>query len=541
MLVLASVSVLQGCKFGNSNKLESVRVVSAESAPVDDSGTLIASRCTRTQLALVGTFTKGGKQNFARQPATRWTSSKPAVISVSDGSGDVPKGRIVPHKLGTARITGDFMTLKDTLKVQVFHSEIRITPSASTLAIGTAQRMRAKEIMTAPSGVNSGYDHVRDITQAVTWHTQGPVSVDDETGLATAKPDNGVSSGIAHVTAKPDICTDLKATTTIRVTQATLTGLGLTSANSSGGDLFLPVGSEEPLKVLGHFSDGTTQNLTSQLVNQARIQLKDADRQNVFKPSAVSDKNVAAFLSAAPKPGMRHPSNVLTAGNSAGVTNVTATFDTPDNLQPVTKGHLTAHVLKAGLVDTGISPNQSTISVGSALQYKATATYDNSKIGTRDVTANPLVLYGSDSTGLVQLVNDVATPGLALANVTGKSGQASVTAGFYGVGGKVLAKKKALLNIDATTPVKVTVSDPDGCAGTLAVRAHCQLVAKAQFNGRSENVTQSAIWRSEKSGVASVDVGLNHGGVVGGLSSGSAKITASFRGVSSAPLKVTVP
>src|SRR5690625_2411517 len=213
-----AVPALQGCKFGSSNKLEYVRIVPPAGSSVDYSGGLIASRCARTQLSLVGTFTKGGKQNFAFEPATEWTSSNPDVISVSDGSGDLRKGVITPHKLGTVTITGDFMTLKDSLTVRVFQSEVRITPSASTLAAGTAQRMYALEILTAPAGVSHDFDYVRNISKLVTWRAQGPVTVDNSgsdnnkvDGWTTAKSPGSGSGEIAQVTATPDVCTGLKA------------------------------------------------------------------------------------------------------------------------------------------------------------------------------------------------------------------------------------------------------------------------------------------------------------------------------------------
>jgi len=137
------------------------------------------------------------------------------------------------------------------------------------------------------------------------------------------------------------------------------------------------------------------------------------------------------------------------------------------------------------------------------------------------------------------MLNDFSTPGLAWANVVAKSGQAGITATFYSPSGKWEGTDK--LDISTALPTKVTVTDPNGCTSTLAVRKHCQLVATAVFNGRTENVTQFAIWQSSNPVVAKVDVGLVHGGSVGALSTGSTGITASFRGFTSAPIPVTVP
>src|SRR5699024_3364872 len=129
--------------------------------------------------------------------------------------------------------------------------------------------------------------------------------------------------------------------------------------------------------VLGHFSDGTSQPLTLQLIHQARQQLENADQQNqtVFMPNTLSD-NTAAFLPLSKQPGLRHASNVLTASDTpAGATDVTVTFDTANDvdingggLQPVVKGHMTVQAVQTGVNSVQISPDQATtISVGSGL------------------------------------------------------------------------------------------------------------------------------------------------------------------------------
>lgn len=578
LILLASLLAvgLSGCNIGGKHKLEYVKIVPATNTPVEN-GTIVTSPCFDQTLHLIGTFSTGNQQDFTYEPDTKWTSSDPSVVKVSNG-GSTTKGTLIPQGSGTATVTGDFETLKDSIKVRVVNSQIKISPPVSTLAIDTGEQLHAEEILTDSS--SSTQNRVRDITSSVTWSTSGPISV-DSSGMATAVPSGGSTSGSATVTAVPPECTVTGSSpqapenpAQINVTNTQLQSLEVTSDNTSGagygtaGTLNLPVGGKEALQIFGKFADGTTQNLTAQLAQEAQTLYSNTSSESVFTPYS-SSGNAAAFTAGSSNTSISNPYNAISAV-SAGSTTATVTFN-PAN-SPVSASHnsdqatvsgtLGVTVLNSSLKSFSISPNDAsngttTASVGGGQKYTATATYDNSNVGkngdgTLNETTDPHMFLKSSDISLAIPQNDVTAPGLVLANVSGDTGQLTITGELLNNSLDSLTNTNTdttnTVNVDDTLPTSVSISDPNSCASKVAAGSPCQLKAEASFsiNGNTvtEDVTRFAIWQVNDTSVARAGEWLSYGGQIfaaSGASSGnSTTVTASFRGVSSSTQSVQI-
>ena len=124
-------------------------------------------------------------------------------------------------------------------------SAITLTPGNPSLPAGTSVQL------TATGTYSDG--STGDLTSQVVWSSSDPTVSVSSTGIIT-----GLSSGSATVSALLDA---VSGSTTVSVTPAVLTTLVVTPANPS-----VPVGSTAQLTATGTYSDGSTVDLTSQVL-----------------------------------------------------------------------------------------------------------------------------------------------------------------------------------------------------------------------------------------------------------------------------------
>ena len=188
-----------------------------------------------------------------------WSSAN-ASVHVSNAVGN--EGLVTARITGTSVVSAKVGVLEAATTVVVLTADpavLRLTPSVASIASGTAQPLKATVIF-------SDMSSWADWTSMMQWSSSSPSVATVADGIVT-----GVAPGTTTITAT---FSGLTASVQLTVTPATLAGLSVEPAA-----LTLPVGPKRPLRAMGHFSDGTTQDLTARAVwgssNAARATVGD--------------------------------------------------------------------------------------------------------------------------------------------------------------------------------------------------------------------------------------------------------------------------
>ena len=258
---------------------------------------------------------------------------------------------------------------------------------------------------------------------------------------------------------------------TSQTTNSTATLTSITVA-STGAASSVAAGATLQLSATGHYSDGTTATLTSQV-------------------SWASSDGTLASLSG---------SGMLTALKAGSVT-VTATKGT-------VSGNMVITVTQATLSSIAVS-GASSLAAGATEQLTAQGTYSDSS--TQALTTQ-VTWQSSDAT-----VATVSNAGLLTAL---KAGTITVTATMGSVSGT------ASVVVNAASVSSITISP---ALFSIASGQNQQLTAQAVYpDGTSQDVTSQVTWSSSATNVATV----SGSGMVTGVSAGSSTITASLGAVS---------
>ncbi|MEL6115751.1 Ig-like domain-containing protein [Photobacterium sp. SP02] len=344
-------------------------------------------------------------------------------------------------------------------------SQLQITPGQVSAAAGTQVQF------TALAYYHDGSRE--DVTSQTIWNTTDASTVElDANGMASAK-----ASGTATVTGQFEGISSNQAAMT--VTAATLDSLHLSPATAS-----LVEGTEQQFTATGQFSDGSTQDLTSQVTWN-------------------SDNTAIATISA--------------SGLAEAVTDGTAVITADFNGTPSAPVTLT---VTAATVDTvQVTPANLSLAKGTSHAYTAIAHFDNST--SQDVSAQ--ATWSSSDTA----VATVSATGMVSALATGS---AAISASFGGA-----ISNNANLTVTAATVLSVTIA-PE--TASIANGTTQQFTATAKFSdGSTLDVTDQVNWKSGDTSVATLSAtGLAHG-----LGEGNTVVTAHYQGVDSAdiPLSVT--
>lgn len=345
---------------------------------------------------------------------------------------------------------------------------IAITPTDPTIAAGTSQDFVATGIYADNS--------TSDLTAVATWDSS------DAARALFLSPGriHGRTAGQITIRARHG---NREGTTTLTVTQATLVSLAVTPPNPS-----LARGTTQQLIATGVFSDDTTQDLTQSVV---------------WSSSNTGVASVNAGL--------------LTAVATGSAT-VTATFGSTTASTNVT-------VTSAVLSSLAVTPANSTIALGTTLQFAAVGTFSDNTTQNLTTTAT----WNSANTAVATVGNTSGVKGLA-SSVS--AGAATITASWGGISGSTT------LTVTAATLVSIAVTpaNPSIVAGTTQ-----QFTATGTYsNGATQNLTASATWTSSNTARATVSNAAGSRGLATGVSAGSVTITAVSGAVSgSAALTVT--
>ncbi|WP_052729929.1 beta strand repeat-containing protein [Photobacterium halotolerans] len=344
-------------------------------------------------------------------------------------------------------------------------SQLQITPGQTSAAAGTQVQF------TALAYYHDGSRE--DVTSQTTWNTTDASTVEvDANGMASAK-----ASGSATVTGQFEGVNSNQAAVT--VTTATLSSIHLSPATAS-----LVQGTQQQFTATGHFSDGSTQDLTAQVTWN-------------------SDNTAAATISA----------SGLAEGVAAGSSGITASFG------GTTSAPVNLTVTAATVDSVQVTPANLSLAKGTSHPYTAIAHFDNNT--SQDVSAQ--ATWSSSDTAVATVSGTGVVSTLA-------TGSAVITASFGGT-----VSNNANLTVTEATVLSVTIA-PE--TASIANGTTQQFTATAKFSdGSILDVTDQVSWKSGDTSVATLSAtGLAHA-----LAEGSTVVTAHYQGVDSAeiPLSVT--
>jgi uncharacterized protein YjdB len=410
------------------------------------------------QLSATGTYADGTKTNLTQ--SVTWTAAPPSVAGVSNAAGS--QGLVTGLSAGQSTITAVLGGVSGKAQVTVTSASlvsIAIAPANPTTPTGTQVQLRALGAYSDGSMV--------DLTAQVTWSTANPAIAT----VSNASPSQGsiaaLGAGSTVVTATLGGVT---GTTTLTVTAGTLVSIAVTPANST-----IVLGGRQAMKATGTYSDGSSVDLTTQVVWSTGV------------------PGVAAISNASGSQG-------LLTGVSGGVSSVSAAFGG-------VSGTTSIMVSVPAVSQLVVSPIDTSLPAGQNLQFTATAIFANGT--SQNVTA--LATWASSNTAA------------ATVNATGRAttvaiGTTTISAAWNGMTGSTTLT----VTSGVVTQVQVTPIDPSYNTGEVA-----QFQATAIYaDGTSLGVTAQATWQSSAPGVA----GVAPRGLVTAIAAGQAVISATFQG-----------
>ena len=405
-----------------------------------------------SQLAATATYTDGSTADVTSQ--VTWASSNAGVATVSG------QGLVSARGVGNATVTGSLGGQQASTSLTVTNATLT-NLSVASAAGSVAKGLNAQ--LTATGTYSDG--STADVTSQVAWtSSNASVATVNGQGLVSA-----LGAGTATLTGS---LAGKQASTSLTITNATLTGLSVTSAAGS-----VAKGTGTQLTATGTYSDGSTADVTGQVAWTS----SNASVATVSSQGAVSAVGVG--------------SATLTGSLAGQQKSVTVTITNP--------------------VLTGITVTSAAASVAKGLTTQLTATGTYSDGSTADLTSQVTWSSNNPALGSVSAQGLVSTLGV---------GTATFGASFGGFS----ASKS--VTVTAAQVVSVAVSPATLNVIVLALQ---NLTAIATYtDGTTANVTSSATWTSSNVGLLTVtDTGATKGQIKM-LTVGDATVTATLNGKS---------
>ena len=195
---------------------------------------------TKAQLGATGTYTDGSTADITN--TATWTSSPAGILNIG------ASGAATTTAVGSATVTatsgGKSGSGVFTVSPAALVS-IQVSSARSSLPLGSTQQLNATGVYTDSSTQN--------LTSSVQWTSAAPNVLDvSNVGLATA-----MAQGSTNVLAASS---GITGATGLSVSAAELTSIGISPASPT-----IALGSTLQFSALGSFTDGTSQDLTSQI------------------------------------------------------------------------------------------------------------------------------------------------------------------------------------------------------------------------------------------------------------------------------------
>ena len=403
------------------------------------------------QLTATGTYSDATTADLTGQ--VFWDSTDSTTVGISNADGS--RGLATTFKTGTPTVSATLGTISGTAVFTVSTKSldsINVEPANPNVALGLTQPFTATGIFSDASTL--------DLTAMVAWTSATPASATisnaaGSRGLATT---HAAGTSLITATFGP-----VSGASTLTVDPAALASITLSPTNPT-----IAAGTTQPFAATGHYSDATTQDLTT---------------------TATWTSSVTATATIDPATG-------LATAVANGSTTITAMFGALTASTTLTVG-------AGALVSIAVTPANPSIAKGQTRQFTAIGTFSDAT--TQDLTT--MVTWGSSDT-----TAQVSTVGLATGVAVGTP---TITATLGAVSGSTQ------LTVTAAVLVSIAVTPPTATVSMGNTQAY---VATGTFSdATTQNITTTVTWTSGATATASV---VATTGVATGVAVGSTTIIA---------------
>jgi hypothetical protein len=429
----------------------------------------VASLARGTSMTLVATglFVDGSKHDLSG--VVRWVSTQPEVAGVENAPGT--PGLVTALAVGTTQVlaldedSGHLGLATVNVTPAVLES-LEVSPPSLSLALGFDQSLLA-------IGTFSD-DTVQDVTALVAWSSSAPdVASVGSTGKLAGLVET-LSVGTTTLSAL-DPATGVQASALLTVTPAVLTEIQVTPPSA-----VLPLGTSQVFGATGHFSDGTTLDLSSMVSWSSSVPL-------------------VALVTATPEGG-------LATSVTVGTTVITA------ELAGLT-GSAQLEVSPAALVGLELTPPLAAVPLGYAQAFLATGIYTDGS--SMDLTA--AVTWSSSVPGVAVLSNAAGSEGLATSLAVGTTQVAALEPDSG-------ASASATLEV---TPAVLTEVELAPDQASLALGFALTFSARGTYSDGSElDLSSMLTWSSSDPAVAAISNAPGNEGRATSASLGTTEIRA---------------
>ena len=521
----------------------SVTAPTLSSIAITGTGSLAAG--LSEQLTAQGSYSDGSTQAITSQ--VTWQSSDSTIATVS------PSGMVMSLKAGTVVITASMNSVTANGSVTVSPavlSAINVGVTSPSLASGFTEQLTA-------TGVYSD-NTTQSVTSQVVWQSSDATIASVSSGLLTA-----LKTGTVTVTATLG---SLSGNGTIVVTAASVSSITITPAVFT-----IASGQTKQLSAKGVYSDGTTQDVSSQVTwnapptgfatvsssglvtgastgtstitatmgsvtgsaaatitaaqltaihvtpgtgSMATGQTQAFAANGIFSDGSSTDMTDSVVWSSTATNFATINATGLATGVGAGAATITATSGTVSGSAALT-------VTTAVLTEVDISPDAQTIPIGGEVQLALTGTYSDSS--TQALT-NVTWSSSDPTTATVDPVLGLVT---GVANSNGNP--ITITATANGMTDTTTVFVTAAV-MESLTLSPATASIAGGTTQQYSVNANYS-------DGSTQPLTAGLSWSSSPSAVAGVDVN----GVATGITAGQATITATYGSMTGSTVLTVTP
>ena len=531
----------------------SLTVTAPELVSIAVTPTPVSVALGRTQqFTATGTYTNNSTQNLTA--VATWTSSNQAVASINSA------GLATSVSEGSTTIAAALNGISGAASLTVTAPElvsIAVTPTPVSVALGRTQQFTATGTYTNNSTQN--------LTATATWTSSNQaVASINSAGLATS-----VSEGSTTIAAALN---GISGAASLTVTAPELVSIAVTPTPVS-----VALGRTQQFTATGTYTNNTTQNLTATATwtssNQAAATINSGGLATsvsegsttiaaalngisgtasltVTAPELVSIAVTPTPVSVALGQTQQFTATGTYTNNTTQNLTATATWTSSNQAvatinsaglaTSVSEGSTTIAAAMSGvtgtasltvtpraLVSIAVSPQGPTLVVGQTLQFTATGTYSDNT--TQNLTAT--ALWSSSATGIATISNAAATRGRA----TGVASGATI---IIAAVGEISGNASLSVSPLAVTLVRIDVTPANPAVSIGGVR---QLTATGTYSDNStQDLTSTVAWTSSDSTVATISNAPGTQGLVSGVGTGSATITAASGTISRSTTVTTV-
>ncbi|BCS52567.1 Ig-like domain-containing protein [Geobacter sp. SVR] len=474
---LAMIVLLSGCGWGGTptrhndiTPLTSMQIsaVSPTIAPL-----------TSTKLSVKGNYSGLFTRDIT--DLATWSSDTPAIADfLTAGS----PSRVTARASGTAILTAKVVTATGTVTAtfsltisSATIDTLTISPAAPTIAKGLSTQFTASGLFSDGT--------TQDLTFDAVWSSSAPTVASVSNDPASKGLAQALTAGTTTIAATFD---GVSGTTLMTVTVPVLQSISFDPADPSLLSL-----STTTLKATGHYSDGTTADITSQATwTSSRTDFATVAANGAVKTLAPGTTAISASLD-----GISGTTNLKVTG---GILNSIALAITPN-------------------------PTGSRLVLGTDARLTATGTFTNNV--TRDITG--AVDWSTTDAGIATVT--VQGGNLALLKALAATPSITVTAESGTVSATIT------VNITAPSLLSLAIA-PTSLTAITGISD--RLTATATFSdGSTQDVTLNSTWTSDNTAAASVNNSDLGKGKVTGVAAGTALVTAAL-GDKSATAQVVV-